>query len=191
MSEQSDPEPVPGPDEQEVLRARRTVGAFVVGGATVIWWPAFTIGAWGRVFFEQILLLWAAATAALLVVLLRQGGHRPHWPVLASLLLPTLWIIGEFVPASAGGAVEHTVRWFGAIVTVVGLPAMIAVLLRTVRPDLVEAIPRRGWLAAAATIGTIAGLSMLLGWLHPYYLQCEDFTISGNSQPPRCAPGVG
>ena len=35
----------PAPDEGETLRARRTVGAFVVAAATVIWWPAFTIDA--------------------------------------------------------------------------------------------------------------------------------------------------
>ncbi|WP_082098858.1 hypothetical protein [Demequina iriomotensis] len=176
------------PGGGEAQRARRTVGAFVVGAATVIWWPAFTIGAWGRVFFEQIFLLWAASTAALLVVLLRQGGHRPPWPILASLLLPTLWIVGEFIPSAADGPIAQVVRWFGAIVTVVGLPAMIWVLLRTVRPDLVESVPARGWAAAAATVAIIAAISLLLGWLNPHYLQCEDFTISGNSPPPGCTP---
>jgi hypothetical protein len=28
-----------------------------------VWWPAFTLGAYGVVFFEQALSLWAAATA--------------------------------------------------------------------------------------------------------------------------------
>ncbi|WP_062461018.1 hypothetical protein [Demequina soli] len=190
MSEHEGEGPAVAPNPaQEAQRARRTVGAFVVGAATVIWWPAFTLGAWGRVFFEQILLLWAAATAALLVVLFRQGGERPRGRVLATLLVPTLWIVGEFVGSAADNpAVTQLVRWFGAIVTVVGLPTLVWVLLRTVRPDLVEAVPARGWAAAAATVGIIAAVSLVLGWLNPHFLQCEDFTISGNSPPPGCTP---
>ncbi|WP_062318193.1 hypothetical protein [Demequina maris] len=182
------PEDAPGADDA-ALRARRTVGAFVVATATVIWWPAFTVGAWGRVFFEQILMLWAAATAALLVLLLKQGGPRPPWPLLASLALPSLWVVAELVTPPGEGAVSTVLRIFGAVVTVIGLPAMLWVLLTTVRHDLVEAVPLRGWIGAALIVATVAGFSLVLGWLHPYYLQCEDFLISGNSTPPGCTPG--
>ena len=48
----------------DIARARRTVGAVAMAAAVVAWWPAFTVGAWGGVFFEQILTLWAAAAAA-------------------------------------------------------------------------------------------------------------------------------
>lgn len=176
--------PVPTPQ-----RARRTVGAFVVATSTVIWWPAFQVGAWGRVFFEQALTLWAAATAALLVVLVKQGGPRPRWPVLASLALPSLWVVAELATPPDGGSLSTVLRVFGAAVTIAGLPVMVWVLLTTLRPDLVEVVPLRGWLAALGVVATIALLSVLLGWLHPYYLQCEDFTVSGNSPPERCTPG--
>ncbi|WP_062287644.1 hypothetical protein [Demequina phytophila] len=185
--------PAPGagtgtPPPTETQRARRTVGAFVVATSTIIWWPAFQLGAWGQVFFEQILLLWAAATAALLVVLLKQGGPRPPGPLLASLALPSLWVVAELATPPTGGVVATVLRWFGAAVTLVGLPAMLWVLLTTLRHDLVEAVPARGWLAAAGVVTVIAVLSALLGWLHPYYLTCEDFSISGNSPPAGCTP---
>ncbi|WP_062299550.1 hypothetical protein [Demequina maris] len=185
------PDDAEGGTDRHTTRTRRTVGAFVVAVSTIIWWPAFTLGAWGRVFFEQILMVWAAATAALIVVLLRQSGPPVSRWVLASLLLPTVWIVAEFAPTGQHPLLAELVRWFGVVVTVLGLPAMVWVLLRTVRPDLIESVPARGWVAAAGALVTIAALSALLGWLHPYYLQCEDFTISGNSAPPRCAPGSG
>ncbi|WP_062520099.1 hypothetical protein [Demequina silvatica] len=179
---------VEGGAPTEAQRARRTVGAFVVATSTIIWWPAFQLGAWGQVFFEQILLLWAAATAALLVVLVKQGGPRPAWPLLASLALPSLWVVAELATPPGGGAFGSVLRWFGAAVTLVGLPVMLWVLLTTLRHDLIEVVPVRGWLAAAAVVVTIAALSAALGWLHPYYLTCEDFTVSGNSPPPGCTP---
>jgi hypothetical protein len=56
----------------------RTAGIAVVGMSLVLWWPAFTIGAWGIMFFDQMLTVWVAATAALALVLFqpRRRGRR-------------------------------------------------------------------------------------------------------------------
>lgn len=41
----------------------------MVGIAAIAWWPAFTLGAWGEIFFDDVLGLWAASVAAFVFVL--------------------------------------------------------------------------------------------------------------------------
>ena len=52
--------------------ARRLAGTSIAG-AGLGWWPAFTLGVYGVVFFEQHLALWAAATSALLALGFSRG----------------------------------------------------------------------------------------------------------------------
>ncbi len=52
--------------------ARRLAGASIAGAA-LGWWPAFTLGVYGVVFFEQLLALWAAATSAFLALGFARG----------------------------------------------------------------------------------------------------------------------
>ena len=51
------------------------MAAATVAAAGLGWWPAFTLGVYGVVFFEQHLALWAAATSAFLAAVL-MGGRR-------------------------------------------------------------------------------------------------------------------
>ena len=58
-------------EHREASTSRRQdgrVGVAMVGMAVVVWWPAFTLGAWGDLFFDQLLAVWAAATAAFVFV---------------------------------------------------------------------------------------------------------------------------
>jgi hypothetical protein len=47
----------------------------MVGIVAVAWWPAFTLGAWHQIFFDDFLALWAVASTAALVYVLIE--HRP------------------------------------------------------------------------------------------------------------------
>ena len=91
-------EPVPVAEER-----RRTLplGVVMVGIVAIAWWPAFTLGAWGEVFFDDVLALWAASTAAFVFVLVER---RPLGSRLARafvLLLPTVWLVLSFATADA------------------------------------------------------------------------------------------
>lgn len=171
------PRPVP---------SRRLAGVAVVAFSSVAWWPAFTLGAWGTVFFPQVLSLWAVATAAfVLAVLSRDARARVGWWALA-LLLPTLWLVLaiEFVPGS-----RAQLAWFGTLVTLLGAPAMVWILVRFAAPDLVEdAEPRDRVVVVAAVVVVVVG-AYGMGTIQDRIFTCDDFTISGNSQPPGCTPG--
>ena len=44
-------------------RTTQATSVAVVAAALVAWWPAFDLGAYGVLFFNQFLSLWAASTA--------------------------------------------------------------------------------------------------------------------------------
>ena len=173
------------PDDTQRV-AGTTVAAGLIG-----WWPAFTLGTYGVVFFEQILALWVAATSVLLVVLLsrpRALAERPAWIALA---VPSLWIALALALPAGGTSEAYTVLfWFGVVVTLLGFPGMAALLVRILVPG-ARRLRGRNALIAVGVVALMMVCSYVLGTLHPRLLTCEDFTISGNFAPAGCTSGVG
>ena len=170
-------------------RAERVVGAVAVGTAAVAWWPAFTLGAWGAVFFEQVLALWAASTAALAVLLLRRVAWEVPWPMMASLLIPSAWLLVEMLPVAEEGTPAAILAWIAITFTILGVPYLLLVLLRVASPGASALVDVRHRAAAGAAVVLVVVMAYVLGTQHPRFLTCEDFAISGNSQPEGCAPG--
>ncbi|MCU0280181.1 MAG: hypothetical protein MUE31_15015 [Candidatus Nanopelagicales bacterium] len=165
---------------------RRLAGVAAIAFSSVAWWPAFTLGAWGTVFFPQVLSLWAVTTAAfMLVALSRDIRHRVGWWGLA-LLLPTLWLALaiEFAPGS-----RPELAWFGTLVTLIGAPVMLWILVRFASPDLVEDAEPRDRLVVVTAVAVVVLGAFGIGTIQERIFTCEDFSISGNSQPPGCTPG--
>ncbi|MDO9398118.1 MAG: hypothetical protein Q7T71_16355 [Herbiconiux sp.] len=160
----------------------------MVGMSVAVWWPAFTLGAWGDFFFDQLLTVWAASTGALIVVLIqRDGAHRIRRSL--ALLVPTLWLVLSFLvqPDDADWLVV-LVAVIGGIVAILAVPTTMWVLARIIWPEFGDDIswPRR--LIVLGAVATIAVASFLLGANQSRFLTCDDFSISGNSLPPGCTP---
>ncbi|MEZ5184214.1 MAG: hypothetical protein R2720_00575 [Candidatus Nanopelagicales bacterium] len=167
--------------------SRRLAGVAVVAFSSVAWWPAFTLGAWGTVFFQQVMSLWAVATAAFLLVMLsHEARARVGWWSLA-LLIPSVWLVlaVQLAPGS-----HPELAWFGTLVTLVGAPAMLWILVRFAAPDLAEDAEPRDRLVVVAAVTVVVVASFGVGHFQHRVFTCEDFTISGNSQPPGCTPGA-
>lgn len=185
-------------DEQQTTDARpagpddpRRLSATTVAASLIAWWPAFTLGVYGVVFFEQIFALWVAATAVFLVVVLahpRELVQRPAW---AALLVPSLWMgIAIALPTGGSSAAHAGLYWFGVVGTVLGLPVMAALLIRLLLPG-AERVRGGQAVIALSVVGIIGLASFGIGRLHPRVLTCEDFSVSGNFAPPGCTPGEG
>ena len=156
--------------------------------SVAVWWPAFTLGAWGTLFFDQLLTVWSAATAAALATIIRPGSGRHRILTLAALLVPTLWLILAFTAdADSAGLLIAAVDLLGAAVGLVGIPATILVLARIIWPDLSRGATRSQRVIAVAIVAAIGAAAYALGANHALFLTCADFTISGNSEPPGCA----
>ena len=66
-------QPIPSPAAPQTDPGLRRLAAITVATSLLVWWPAFTLGVYKTIFFEQIFALWAAATAAFVVALLLLG----------------------------------------------------------------------------------------------------------------------
>jgi hypothetical protein len=169
----------------------RQLAAACVAGALIGSWPAFTLGVYGVVFFEQHLALWAAATSVFLALGLAKGPRIWVQPQAGALLLPSLWVlITWIIPVGGTSGLYKVLFWFGVVITVVGLPALAAVMVRLLIPS-AERLRGRRALGAVVVVSCIMLVSFGLGTQHPRILTCEDFSISGNFAPANCSPGAG
>lgn len=181
-----DPSPKGKPGLPEIDPTLRAVAAASVGGTLIIWWPAFTLGAYGTIFFDHVLALWAVATAVLFSgVILRSRGALP-WSGRAALSLPTIWI---FVAAAAPKRHGWTyVHYFEAALTLVAAPVLTWLLTRVLVPDYAE-LPGLQRLGAVVVTVAVGVLAFLLGKFNYLFLTCGDFVVSGNDRPPSCISG--
>lgn len=178
-------------EESDTSTSARAAGVVAVGMCIAVWWPSFTLGAWGQLFFEQILTVWAAATAALFVVLFRRHGEQKRKRRAAALLIPTLWLVLAFIVEDDGGLLDVLTETLGSTVAFLGIPATMWVLARIVWPEFGEgSLSTARRLLLIAWVIFIAVASYLLGVNHAAFLTCDDFTISGNSAPVGCRPGA-
>ncbi len=171
------------PESSRVVAA--TVAASAIG-----WWPAFTLGVYGVIFFEQRLALWAAATSAFLAVTLT--GDRRIWRRVSNyaLLLPSLWLLLVWIlPVTADSGVHTALFWFGVVVTLLGLPALAAFMIRLLIPES-HRWHRKQAVTAAVVVFLVMLVSYGLGTQHPHLMSCNDFSISGNYAPDNCTPGI-
>ena len=169
----------------------RQLAAACVAGAALGSWPAFTLGAYGVIFFEQHLALWAAATSVFLALGLAKGPRVWVRPQALALLLPSLWIVLAWtLPVGGTSGIYQVLFWLGVLITVVGMPALAAIMVRLLIPG-AERLRGRRALAAMVVVSAIMLVAFGLGTQHPRILTCEDFTISGNYAPENCSPGTG
>ncbi|WP_440709314.1 hypothetical protein [Herbiconiux sp. YIM B11900] len=167
----------------------RITGVIVVGMSVAVWWPAFTLGAWGDFFFDQMLTVWAAATGALIVVLIQPRGVPRIGRALA-LLIPSLWLALSFTQwEDDSNLAAIIVTTIGILVGILALPTTIWVLARIIWPEFGDAISWGRRFVVIGAVLLIALASFLLGLNQSRFLTCGDFSISGNSEPPGCTPG--
>jgi hypothetical protein len=149
------------------------------------------LGAYGVIFFQQLLALWAASTAIFLVSLTSGRRARVSWPRRLALLLPSLWLLLAIVLPEVGVRTWSRALFYVAIVlTLAGMPFLAALLLRVTIAGY-DQIPNRRRLLAAAIVGIVAITSFGLGKFNSRFLTCNDFVISGNDTPPSCSQGRG
>ncbi|MFE9454191.1 hypothetical protein [Streptomyces sp. NPDC006739] len=188
MSEQASRAADPGQRRRSrqidsTLRARATAAA---GGTLVVWWPAFTLGAYNAIFFDDLLALWAMATAVLLSGAMLWRRRALPWGGWIALALPSAWILLAMVaPRSHGFPYLH---YFETAITLVGAPVLTWLLSRILLTDY-AALPVHERLGAVAVTIIVGVLAFLLGKFNFLFLTCADYVVSGNNSPAHCAQG--
>lgn len=167
--------------------ATRVTGVILVGMSVAVWWPAFTFGAWGQFFFDQLLTVWAAATGALFAVIIQRRGARHRVRRIIALSIPSLWLALSFITDdSSAPLLLDLIDLLAGAIALLGIPATLWVLARMMWPEFGEAISRTRRVLVVLGVIVIAAIAFVLGANHPAFLTCDAFTISGNSEPPGC-----
>jgi hypothetical protein len=177
--------------ETSTERTSQATSVAVVAAALVVWWPAFDLGAYGVIFFQQMLALWAASTAIFLASLTAGRRAQVSWPRRLALLIPSLWLLLALaIPEGGSEPWSRALFYLAIVLTLAGTPFLAALLLRVTIAGY-EQIPSRRRLVAAAVVGIVAIAAFGLGQFNNRFLTCNDFIISGNDTPPGCAEGRG
>lgn len=175
------------PETPEHERAHRAFGLVLVGMCVAVWWPAFTLGAWGDLFFDQQLTVWVAATAAFVVVLVQPRSAGRRWPRLLALSIPTLWLALYFLDDNVDADLFTViVSLFGLLVGIIGIPFTLWTLCRVLWPDLFTEFRVRARWGVAVVVLLMSVASYSLGAFQDRFLTCEDFSFAGTSLPPTC-----
>ncbi|MGW1545564.1 hypothetical protein [Streptomyces sp. NPDC002346] len=159
------------------------------GGALAVWQPAFTLGAYNVIFYDQMLTLWAVSTAVMLTGLLVPTRRQHHgWVYWSCLALPTVWLVIAAVVPRSGSWPGETLFLAGGILSIIGTPLLAWVLLQLLLFGETELTDRQRRTVVGVVV-IVGGLAYALGEFNHVFLTCGDFDISGNSVPSGCRPG--
>ncbi|WP_232331570.1 hypothetical protein [Agromyces laixinhei] len=174
------------PETMSAAPSPVATGVIMIAMAIAVWWPAFTLGAWGELFFDQILTVWAASTAAFFFIVFDRRPQRRRVVKAIALLLPSVWLVLEFIAANTDDPLTLLGDAVGFIAVFFAIPFTIWILVRVMWPEFGNDIPVVGRWMIVVSIAVITTASFLLGVNHPHFLTCEDFAVSGNSEPAGC-----
>ena len=157
------------------------------------WDVTFNLGVFGVIFFDKLFTAWVASTAALLASLFvpppDDRDSVVAWKGRFVLALPTVWLLLGLIDDSGFGepaarAAIEAITW---VVAFVSLPYALYVVVLFVTPDLAALRNPRLLVAMAAIVATIGLTGFAVGRHNDRFLTCDDFRISGNDLPDRCA----
>jgi hypothetical protein len=155
------------------------------GSATVAFTVGFNFGAFGVVFFAQLLTIWVIATIVLVASMVSDLPPNT-WPRRLVLLVPSLWIIAAWIDNTfAFNRDEQIVFALTVAVTLFVLPAVAWILITAINSDFTE-LPGRSKGIVIASVGLFIIIGFVFGARNDFFLNCDDFRISGNDLPANC-----
>lgn len=175
---------------------RFALAAITVSLAT--WEVSFSLGAWGTIFFEKFLLIWAASIGLLLALVFSRREYRTlrRRDVLI-LTLPSVWFglqalqtiifSNTQLPDNIGVSVEVLIALVETVAFIICLPYVLNLLADMLYPEMAR-LSRKQQQQIVGIFIVIALVGFLVGYRNDLFLTCEDFSISGNSLPTNCRP---
>jgi hypothetical protein len=172
-------------EAMEATPSDRATLLITAGSATVAFSVGFNMGAFGVVFFGQLLTIWVISTVVLVGSLVSDLPPQT-WPRRLVLLVPTLWIAAAWLDnttvfdASGNIAFALTVT-----VTLFVLPVVAWILITAINSDFVD-LPGRKKGMVIVSVGLFIIIGFAFGARNDVFLNCDDFKISGNDLPANC-----
>lgn len=162
--------------------------------AVTIWPIGFNLGAYGTIFYDLLLEIWAISLAALLAGLFvdRRADTDLLGKVdIAILILPSLWLLTNQIDLSSSSTLA---RWLNALLTFttgfVAVPHILHLVLPISMPEVLEVRGIRRTLNLVLLTALIALAAFTLGYFNDRFMTCQDFAVAGNAEPTNCRKGA-
>ncbi len=157
------------------------------GSASVAFAIGFRLGAFGVVFFDQLLAVWVISTVILLASVVTDLPPKT-WPRRLVLLVPSLWIVAAWIDNTYSfDRSERIVFTLTVVVTMFVLPLVAWILITAINPEFAD-LPGRRKGIVVGTVGLVIIIGFAMGARNDTFLNCGDFKISGNDLPANCLP---
>jgi hypothetical protein len=155
------------------------------GSAGVAFAVGFNFGAFGVVFFDQLLTIWVIATVVLVASIVSDLPPNT-WPRRLILLIPSLWLVAAWIDNTFTFENEEKVVFaLTVVITVFVLPAVAWILITAINTDFAN-LPGRSKGIVIAAVGVFIVVGFAFGARNDLFLDCGDFQISGNDRPANC-----
>ena len=151
-------------------------------------WPvSFSLGAYGEVFYRDVLVIWVASLAALLgsVIIGKTEDNENYFTWWGSLLLlvPTLLMFSTLLGIDSYPVIKDSLEW---ILLVGALPYIGFILISIVVPETMEIKSRKLQIWLVVCIILINGTSYFVGFNNDYFFTCDEFKVAGDTPPLNC-----
>lgn len=171
----------------ETSASARAALLITAASATVAFAVGFNLGAFGVVFFDQLLTVWVIATVILVGSIVSDLPPNT-WPRRLVLLVPSLWIVAAWIDNTyTFDRSERIVFTLTVVVTMFVLPVVAWILITAINPDFADLPGRKKGMVIAA-VGLFIVIGFAMGARNDMILNCGDFKISGNDLPANCEP---
>lgn len=171
----------------ETSASARAALLITAASATVAFAVGFNLGAFGVVFFDQLLTVWVIATVILVGSIVSDLPPNT-WPRRLVLLVPSLWIVAAWIDNTYSfDRSERIVFTLTVVVTMFVLPVVAWILITAINPDFADLPGRKKGMVIAA-VGLFIVIGFAMGARNDMILNCGDFKISGNDLPANCVP---
>jgi hypothetical protein len=174
---------------QDIDPQWRTLVIAAVALAYPVGMTGFELGAYGEIFFDNMLSAWITVTAVLIILVAvprkKLPGHRMHIWVLA---IPSLWMLGRFITglSSPGDLVHPLLFVTGAISFALCVPYAIYLVVRIANPELPDLRETRMRIFLALIAIAFLGAGYGIGLRNELFQTCEELQVHDEVLPAHC-----
>jgi hypothetical protein len=172
-------------ETMEATASDRAALLITAGSATIAFSVGFNMGAFGVIFFGQLLAIWVISTIVLVGSLVSDLPPRT-WPRRLVLLVPSLWLAAAWLDNTTAFSSNEKIAFALTVaVTLFVLPVVAWILITAINSDFVD-LPGRKKGIVIATVGLFIIIGFAFGARNDVFLNCDDFKVSGNDLPANC-----
>ena len=180
------------PDQAERSRRFGPAAVATVTISLVSWRIAFNLGAYGEVFYDDVLAFVVASTVGLAISVVASPYARDRQLFTSvALAAPAVWFVLAVLlfDSTAAAASRPVFGFIGLAIVLVSVPVGVKLLVDLFAPDLVSVRERGLFAYGLAIIVIVAAVGYVVGANNDAFLTCDDFKVAGADQPSNCAPG--